>query len=158
MNTETIGARVRRLRTERELSLSALAKTAQCTDSTIHHLELGQHGTNMFTFIEIANALGVSLDYLAHGERAEPEPQTGHYVDFVAFGARMMRLRRERNITQQQMAELLQVQIAIICAWERGAKYPTYDSIRKIVAATECDAHWLITGVCYSDFQRLHQP
>jgi transcriptional regulator with XRE-family HTH domain len=158
MNVQTIGARIRALRIKRNIGLLELAKRINVSEACLRHLELGQHGSNMFTFIEVARALGVTTDYLAYGDVVEAQKGTGHYVDFAAFGARMMQLRRLRDMTQQQMAELLGVQVAIICAWERGDKYPTYDSIRKIVAATECDAHWLISGVCYSDFQRLHQP
>ena len=67
MSNESIGARIRRLRKERGLRIVDLAKLVHSNETTIQQLERGTHATNMFTFIEIARALGVSLDYLAYG-------------------------------------------------------------------------------------------
>lgn len=64
---ETIGQRVRRLRKSAGMYQWQLAQKIHCAPVTITHLEGDKHGANMFTFIDIARALGVSLDYLAYG-------------------------------------------------------------------------------------------
>lgn len=68
MSNETIGQRVRRLRIERGMLIRDVAERARSNETTIQALETGKLATNMFTFIEIARVLDVSLDYLAHGE------------------------------------------------------------------------------------------
>ena len=68
MITESIGQRVRRLRTERGLLQKQLAEKARITTHCVGHIERDKFATNMFAFIEIGKALGVSLDYLAYGE------------------------------------------------------------------------------------------
>lgn len=64
---ESIGARVRRVRKMRGISGNELARRVKVSGDTISFLERGIHGTNMFTFIDIAKELGVSVDYLAYG-------------------------------------------------------------------------------------------
>lgn len=64
---ETIGQRIRRIRMAQGMRIIDLAEKVQATHTTINLLENGKKGTNMFTFIEVARALGVSLDHLAYG-------------------------------------------------------------------------------------------
>lgn len=64
---ETIGQRIRRARLARGLKIYELARLIRISASSLGHLELGNHNTNMYTFIDIAKQLGVSLDYLAFG-------------------------------------------------------------------------------------------
>lgn len=64
---EAIGARICRVRKMRGMSGRELARRVRVNRDTIFHLEHGVHGTNMFTFIDIAKQLDVSLDYLAFG-------------------------------------------------------------------------------------------
>ena len=68
MNNETIGARIRRVRKERGLLIRHVAARAHSNVTTLVQLENGTKGTNMFTFIEVARVLDVSLDYLAYGD------------------------------------------------------------------------------------------
>lgn len=69
MSNETIGQRIKRLRLDRGLRIIDLARSAHSNHSTLSDLENGRKNTNMFTFIEIGRVLGVSLDYLAFGEK-----------------------------------------------------------------------------------------
>lgn len=64
---ETIGARIRRVRLMRKIGLRELARRIRSDKDTISFLERGVHSTNMFTLIDIAKELDVSLDYLAFG-------------------------------------------------------------------------------------------
>jgi transcriptional regulator with XRE-family HTH domain len=68
LDKETIGQRVRRLRRERGMRARDLAKKVNSNQTSILHMENGVRATNMFTFIEVARVLNVSLDYLAYGK------------------------------------------------------------------------------------------
>jgi transcriptional regulator with XRE-family HTH domain len=67
INKETIGQRIRRLRESSKLSAQQLADSVNVSKSMIYHLEQDRHAPSLFTFMDIARALKVSLDYLAFG-------------------------------------------------------------------------------------------
>jgi transcriptional regulator with XRE-family HTH domain len=66
-NLESIGARVRRVRLAKGIGLRELALKIHTSTAVIWALETGKRSTNMFTLIDVAKALGVSIDYLAYG-------------------------------------------------------------------------------------------
>ena len=53
----------------------------------------------------------------------------------VSFGESLRRLRMERNISQQQLANLLHVDRSTIAKWESGARLPDADMIARL---SEC--------------------
>ncbi|MEU9608915.1 helix-turn-helix domain-containing protein [Streptomyces sp. NPDC048057] len=59
-----LGARLRRVRTQRGLSLRELGKLAGCSASLISQVERGQTAPSAGVIYGIANALDISLDYL----------------------------------------------------------------------------------------------
>lgn len=71
--TEPIGARMRQLRLDRNLTQSDLAELADISLTHMFRIELKNVQPGLFTAIEIAKALGVSLDYLA-GLSNDPRP------------------------------------------------------------------------------------
>jgi transcriptional regulator with XRE-family HTH domain len=67
-----LGAAIRRLRQERDLSMEALATKAGVTLNTITRLELGQSEPGWMTVRKVIAALGVSLGELGEAiTRAE---------------------------------------------------------------------------------------
>ena len=75
---ETIGERTTRVRTRRHMSQSALAKAAGVPLSIINMLEAGVRSGERLrveTARKIANALGVTMDYLCgvHEEQEDSE-------------------------------------------------------------------------------------
>lgn len=42
----------------------------------------------------------------------------------ITIGENIKRLRRERNVTQEQLAEVLNISTAAVSKWERGETYP----------------------------------
>lgn len=67
-----LGVRVRRLRQERRWTVVTLADRAQVQEWIIHRCESGKSNTRLENLVPIAEALGVSLDYLVHGEPSPP--------------------------------------------------------------------------------------
>jgi DNA-binding XRE family transcriptional regulator len=66
---ETIGQRVRRLRTSKGMYQKQLAERAGVCQSVVAKLELDRRGCHFFNMIELARVLGVSLDYIAYGDQ-----------------------------------------------------------------------------------------
>jgi transcriptional regulator with XRE-family HTH domain len=62
-----IGARVRFLRFERGLSMTALAELAKCSPNGLMQIELGRHSMTIITMRKLARALDVRpFDILNH--------------------------------------------------------------------------------------------
>ena len=62
------------------------------------------------------------------------------------FPDRLASLRKEKNLTQKQLAERIGVHVAQIRRYESGTSQPTLDVIRKIAIALHVSADKLIFG------------
>ena len=71
--TESLGARIRRLREEQETSLSAFAATIGTTKSHLSQVERDASTPGVDVFARIADGLGVPLDTLYWGEADRKE-------------------------------------------------------------------------------------
>lgn len=71
MTHETIGQRIRRLRISAGLLQRDLAEKARCSSTSVGYVERDMVEVGIYTFIEIARTLGVTLDYLAYGTHSD---------------------------------------------------------------------------------------
>lgn len=69
-----MGKKIRLLRVEKNLSQEDLAEMVGVEQRTISKAELGIHN-NIHVIAQIANVLGVSLDWLADGDQDYPPPR-----------------------------------------------------------------------------------
>ena len=53
-------------------------------------------------------------------------------IDNKEFGRRLKRLRRERNMTQAQLAEKARVTRSSVANWENGIRFPDIDALKLI--------------------------
>jgi transcriptional regulator with XRE-family HTH domain len=51
------------------------------------------------------------------------------------FGKRLRQLRRERDLTQEQLAEAIGVSVEAISNFERGVHAPSFETMEKLVEA-----------------------
>ena len=72
---ETMGQRLRRLRDERSLSQSGLARLADVPLGTIRNWEQDRRIPRLDTAARVAKALNVSLDLIAEGVEADAQEQ-----------------------------------------------------------------------------------
>jgi transcriptional regulator with XRE-family HTH domain len=63
------------------------------------------------------------------------------------FGANLRRSRRRADLSQQELAELVEMQRASISELERGRRLPRIDTILKLAAATEVPVCALLDGI-----------
>ena len=70
--SDTVGRRINHARTERGLTLKGLADLASLSKSFLWEVEQDRSGISCGRLLEVANALGASVDYLLRGE---PVPQ-----------------------------------------------------------------------------------
>jgi len=60
------------------------------------------------------------------------------------FGAKLRKLRKESELTQQQLADKLDVTKASISAYETNAKYPSIEVLIKIANTFHVSADYLL--------------
>lgn len=72
LNTREIGARILAARTFLGVSQEALSRSAGISWKTVSRLEKGLHAANAATINAIAQALGVTTDWLLTGEGDGP--------------------------------------------------------------------------------------
>jgi transcriptional regulator with XRE-family HTH domain len=53
------------------------------------------------------------------------------------FGKRLAQIRKERRLTQNQLAELLDVQAPVISRWENGVSKPQLDYVVRVAQTLE---------------------
>ena len=60
------------------------------------------------------------------------------------LGNTIAKLRKEQNMTQQQLAEKLNITDKAVSKWERGLSYPDITSISKIAKILNVDSSYLV--------------
>lgn len=59
---------------------------------------------------------------------------------------RIRKARRDRGLSQVQLAALIGTMQSRVSALENGARGPSVDTLARIADATGADGHWLLTG------------
>ena len=57
----------------------------------------------------------------------------------MEFREKLQELRKQRGLTQEELAEKLFVSRTAISKWESGRGYPNIDSLKAYVALGRCD-------------------
>lgn len=62
----------------------------------------------------------------------------------VEFGERLRKLRKERNLTQKQLATLIGVKNSVISFYEVGDRTPSPEVLKKLAVALHVSADTLL--------------
>ena len=62
----------------------------------------------------------------------------------VEFGNKLRQLRKDRKLTQQQLAELIGVKNSVISFYEVGERIPSPDVLRKLALALHVTSDYLL--------------
>ena len=63
------------------------------------------------------------------------------------FASRLLDLRREKNLTQEELAKVIGVDKRSISTYENGRTFPREDTINRLAEELDVDPIWLATGV-----------
>jgi len=72
-----------------------------------------------------------------------------HHIDASSFPARLRQLRKNRDWSQGQLAQKIQVDTQRISKYERGATSPPLDILVKLAHALEVSLDYLLTGTSF---------
>lgn len=130
MNTQTIGDRIRERRLKLGLSGAELAKRIGIPKSTMFRYE-GEYSDNIPIDIirPLARILQTTPEYLMGWD----EKNTQMNSQAMEYSESLKRLRKQKGITQQELADILCVDKTSISKWENGANYPN-QNIQVLIA------------------------
>lgn len=66
----------------------------------------------------------------------------------VDFGNRLRQLRKDKNLTQQQLASMIGVKNSVISFYEVGERMPSPDALRKLALALHVTTDYLLGIEC----------
>lgn len=72
------------------------------------------------------------------------EQQKGRFMDYAALGRRVRMSRRWQDMTQEQVAELLDVSVSFIGHIERGTRKLSVETLHGLCAVLCVSSDWLI--------------
>lgn len=68
------------------------------------------------------------------------------YYSMIEFGKNLTAIRKERQLTQLELANLLDAQPRMIGRWEQGVSKPQFDYIIKLAQLLEVSLDYLLLG------------
>ena len=107
---ESVGQRINYVRKERRLTLEGLAQRAGLSKSFLWEVENGRSGISGSRLLQVAEALGASVDYLLKGgpARRDEAPQS------VDIPAELSEVAEELGLSFRQTRILLDVDRSIV--------------------------------------------
>lgn len=76
----------------------------------------------------------------------QPTPTPLQPGDTLTIGARIRQLRKERMLTQAELAKSVDVQPNLVTMWESNTTEPRAKHIIPLANALKCDPMWLLSG------------
>lgn len=146
--------RLRRERLKRGLTQSDLAEQVGSVKQTLSGMETGK---GRYVESELLNAISMALDvdaaWLADSENS-PADQDARLYGYKkrlkkladvgeGFPDRLRDLRRDKNYSQAELAEMIGQKRLSILRLEAGKNLPSYDAFKKLAEALDADPNWL---------------
>ncbi|EBZ1027024.1 helix-turn-helix domain-containing protein [Salmonella enterica subsp. enterica serovar Muenchen] len=159
-DTPTIGARIRQLRKERQLTQTELAKSVDVQPNLVTMWENNTTEPRAKHIIPLANALQCDPMWLLSGnpldvKPAQPAPaNVMKGADLANIGVRIESRRNQIMMSIDKLVEKIDTSGAMIREWETGKAIPHSDYIDKLAKALNTTVTWLITGKHITDKTR----
>lgn len=128
----TPGDRIRECREARNWTQEALAQAAGISKGFLSDLENSKRNASSENVLRIANALGVSLDYLMRGQTNQIDAERAP----VSIPAELSAVAQELSLGYADTLMLLEAHDAVVARRRlKGASTPTKDDWKRLYAA-----------------------
>ena len=145
----TLPVRLRLLREilghSREQLASCLTKRAP--GNNVGRIERGVHNPSPRTIARLAQGLGVSASFLAHGYRTDTGASPMGWKVDEGFPARLKRVLREQSVMPDELASRLAITMGALRPLVKGNIRPRPETVVNIAKALGVSASYLATGV-----------
>lgn len=119
----TTGERLKFYRLKAKLTQDELAKASNMSVCTIKRFESNKRAPNASTCQRLANALNIDINLLYD-----------EHLKFISndYSTHIKAYRKSANLTQQQLADILNISKKTLSCWERKAQYPSKQMYKRI--------------------------
>ena len=108
------------LREEKDLTQQDLAKILKVNRVAISQWETGKEVISLLKLNEYANYFNVSMDYIVGFTNVKNYKNINSSIDKKIVGKRLLEIRKEKKLTQEDVAKLLNTTHSTISAYESG--------------------------------------
>ena len=138
--------RLKKLRRAKKLTQKELAEETDIPYRTLQRWENGESQIKPEKAEKLANFFGVSIAHLLGYEDNDFEKQIriDTLNDIINQMNRLKELRKEKGLTQTDLAELLEVTKLTIHNWENGVFSIKSDRLKKLCEIFDVDAPYLL--------------
>ena len=67
-------------------------------------------------------------------------------VDYKRVGLRIQKQRKEKGLSQEQLAELIGISLSFLGHIERGTRKASVETLARICKALDADMHYIVFG------------
>ena len=124
--------RIKEARLQKGISQKELATAIGVAQNTLSQYENGKREADYDTILKISEILNCPIDYLIRREDSE------NHMNRIA------ELRKERNLSQQELAIIIGVTPNEVCSWENENQKPDFESLRKMAFFFHCSIEYLL--------------
>lgn len=137
--TMDIQHRIRALREKKNLTQREAAEGIGTTLQTYQRYEQGTRVPQLDQLIRLCDFYGTSLDYIIGRVNRDDED-----INAVYFRTRLKRLRQEKGLSPQELADAVECDVATIHMYENGEKVPMIRRTVKLARALDTTAEYLV--------------
>jgi len=132
-----IGERIKALRKENNMTLRELSKKIGISVSFLSDIENGRSNPSLERLKDIAEGLGTTVSYLL-GENDKTKTLNNE------FSKRLKKLRKEKGLTQEELAQALNITRSALSLYEIGKRDPDTETLRKIAGFFNVSVDYLL--------------
>ena len=137
-----IGYNLRKIRKDKGLTQDKLSEITKISIASIQRYELGKRQPNIQTVNKFAEALGVTINTLLKDEN-------------ISLGENIKKLRKNKGLSQKQLAEILNLSEITIRRYEKCSNIPTIKTLDKIAIALDVPLNELLgTNATTNDIEK----
>ena len=114
------GINLKKLRERVGLTLTDTAKIIEVSDTLYSRYEKEKQTIPLKHLITLCNYFEVSLDYIFDFTDIKKYPKYRNNIDNLLMQKHLKEFRKENNLTQQQLATILNTTHSVIADYERG--------------------------------------
>ena len=112
--------RLKEIRQENKLTQRQLAKKLKISKSYYNYFETGERIIPVMRLNDYCNKFNVSFDYVLGFQEYPENPPKNYKIKPELISKRIKEIRKSRELTQKQLAELLNTSQSTISAYESG--------------------------------------
>ena len=124
-----LGERLSQLRKEAQIKAEELAAGVGVKVRMVYLYEKNSAKPSFDVLVKTADYFGVSLDYLIG---RSDDPRINEFRKKPSLAERLKTLRKEKNITQEEFADVMKVSSRAVRFYEAGKREPTFSSLTAI--------------------------